>query len=192
VESQTKNCQNCKASFEIEAEDFGFYAKIKVPPPTWCPQCRLQRRAIWRNERSFHKRKCDAPGHDEIILSTYGSKNYKIYDSEYWWSDAWDPFDFQKEYDFTKTFFQQFNELLKAVPHNNFFSTNNVNSTYANGLVNSKNCYLVSSGTNCDNVLFSSGKVHNSKDSMDMGSFACNSRINMRTLFVQLIARVIL
>ncbi|MDI6602741.1 MAG: hypothetical protein QME57_01295 [Patescibacteria group bacterium] len=34
-------CQNCKKEFVIEPEDFAFYEKIKVPPPTWCPECRL-------------------------------------------------------------------------------------------------------------------------------------------------------
>ena len=33
---ETKNCQNCKKDFTIESEDFAFYEKIKVPPPTWC------------------------------------------------------------------------------------------------------------------------------------------------------------
>ncbi|KKU51453.1 MAG: hypothetical protein UX74_C0027G0022, partial [Parcubacteria group bacterium GW2011_GWA2_47_10b] len=28
---ETKTCQNCKNSFTVEPEDFGFYEKIKVP-----------------------------------------------------------------------------------------------------------------------------------------------------------------
>ncbi len=35
MESQTKNCQNCKKDFIIEPEDFNFYEKIKVPAPTF-------------------------------------------------------------------------------------------------------------------------------------------------------------
>jgi hypothetical protein len=37
MKNETKNCQNCKNDFTIESEDFKFYEKIKVPPPTWCP-----------------------------------------------------------------------------------------------------------------------------------------------------------
>ncbi len=39
MNSETKICQNCKQNFVIEPEDFDFYRKIDVPPPTWCPEC---------------------------------------------------------------------------------------------------------------------------------------------------------
>ena len=32
---ETKNCQNCKQDFTIDPDDFGFYEKIKIPPPTF-------------------------------------------------------------------------------------------------------------------------------------------------------------
>ena len=57
--SVSVTCQNCKKDFTIESEDFNFYEKIKVPPPTWCPECRLQRRLAWRNEKGLHYRECD-------------------------------------------------------------------------------------------------------------------------------------
>ena len=85
---ETKTCQNCKKDFTIEAEDFSFYEKIKVPPPTFCPECRLQRRLAWRNERSLYKRKCDAPGHEETIITMYPPElAIKVYDQKYWWGD---------------------------------------------------------------------------------------------------------
>jgi len=54
--SEIKNCQNCKKDFTVEPEDFNFYEKIKVPPPTFCPECRLVRRMLWRNEGLAPKR----------------------------------------------------------------------------------------------------------------------------------------
>jgi len=168
MDQETRQCQNCKQDFVIEPEDFAFYEKMKVPAPTFCPDCRLQRRAVWRNERSLHKRKCDAPGHNEIILSAIGSPKYKVYDLDYWWSDKWDATGYQREYDFSRPFFTQFEELLKSVPQDNLFATNNINSPYSNGLANSKNCYLVSSGSHLENVLYSSGKVIDCRDSLDM------------------------
>jgi len=59
MNSETKTCQNCKAQFTIVPEDFAFYDKLKVPPPTWCPQCRLQRRLTQINVRVLYKRTCD-------------------------------------------------------------------------------------------------------------------------------------
>ena len=82
MSSETKICQNCKNNFTIEPEDFKFYEKIKVPPPTWCPECRAQRRMTWRNERALYKRK-DANGID--VISIYSEdKPVKIYERNYW------------------------------------------------------------------------------------------------------------
>ena len=44
MNQETKTCQNCKAQFIIEPDDFTFYEKINVPPPTWWNQ--LQRNII--------------------------------------------------------------------------------------------------------------------------------------------------
>jgi hypothetical protein len=82
MEAQTKNCQNCKNNFIVDIDDFLFYEKIKVPAPTFCPECRLQRRMLWRNERTLYRRKCDAPNHEEFIVSIYPpDKKFPVYDS---------------------------------------------------------------------------------------------------------------
>ena len=59
MEAQIKKCQNCKKDFTIEVEDFNFYEKIKVPPPTFCPECRHIQRLASRNVKSLYKRVCD-------------------------------------------------------------------------------------------------------------------------------------
>ncbi|MEK7077177.1 MAG: hypothetical protein AAB967_03020 [Patescibacteria group bacterium] len=76
--SETKICQNCKASFEVDASDFAFYEKIKVPPPTFCPNCRMQRRMAWRNERILHKRKSDLSQEEIITYAQSVSPQIKI------------------------------------------------------------------------------------------------------------------
>ncbi len=136
-------CQNCKEDFTIVQEDFDFYNKIKVPPPTFCPDCRLQRRLAWRNERSLYKRKCDAPGHEEMIITMYPPElKLPVYDQKYWWSDEWDAMDHNKEYDFSRPFFEQFKELLYSVPAPALINLQDVNSDYCNFTYQSKNCYL--------------------------------------------------
>ena len=112
---KTTNCQNCKNDFNIEADDFLFYEKIKVPPPTFCPDCRLIRRMAWRNERSLYKRNCDLCGKSKILQFSADSK-YKVYCRECWWSDEWDGVDVGREYDFSRSFFEQYRELLEEVP----------------------------------------------------------------------------
>src|SRR3989338_4564896 len=118
--NETKDCQNCKKEFTIEPEDFAFYKKIKVPPSTWCQECRLVRQMVWRNERSLYSRKCEVPGHNEQFVSIWSPQSpAKIYDHKFWWSDLWDALDYGAEYNFSNPFFFQFKELLCRVPQPN-------------------------------------------------------------------------
>ena len=101
---ELKICQNCTQEFRIEPEDFVFYEKIRVPPPTWCPECRMIRRFMFRNERNLYRRKDDVSGKE--IFSMYPPEvPVKIYEKDYWWSDAWDATEYGKDYDFSRPFF---------------------------------------------------------------------------------------
>ena len=53
---ENKNCQKCKKNFRIEQEDKNFYEMMKVSEPTFCPECRLERRLTFRNDRTLYKR----------------------------------------------------------------------------------------------------------------------------------------
>src|SRR3989344_9071987 len=143
MNTETKICKNCHSSFIIEPDDFGFYEKIKISPPTWCPECRAMRRVIWRNERILYKRPCNAPGHTETIISNYSPEvPMPIYDQKYWWGDGWDAMEYGREYDFSTPFFEQFKKLLDVVPLPNVANLQAVNSDYCNFTYQSKNCYL--------------------------------------------------
>ncbi|MBI2888873.1 MAG: hypothetical protein HYY10_03035 [Candidatus Liptonbacteria bacterium] len=164
---EKKTCQNCKAQFIIEPEDFVFYEKIKVPPPTFCWRCRMQRRNTWRNERSLYKRKCDAPGHTESIISAYAPEvPCVIYDQKEWWTDSWDSLAYGTFYDFSKTFFAQFDTLLHTVPLPAVANVNPVNSDYCNAADSNKNCYLSFAAGFDENVAYSN-KIGFSKDCLD-------------------------
>ena len=111
MNSETRNCQNCKKDFIIEPDDFGFYDKIKVPPPTFCPECRLQRRLVWRNERSLYHRKCELCSKN--VISMYSPESpFSVYCHECWWGDGWDPLKYGRDYNFSKPFFEQYKELM--------------------------------------------------------------------------------
>lgn len=139
--NQTKVCVNCQRDFTIESEDFAFYEKIKVPPPTWCPECRLRRKLSHRNERSLYKRKCDLC--QENIISIYSPKSpYIVYCPKCWHSDKWDAQSFGRDYDFSRTFFEQFKEFDLSVPHIGLIQENTVNSPWVNCETDDKNCYL--------------------------------------------------
>ena len=142
---ETRNCQNCKNEFVIEPEDFEFYSKIKVPPPTWCPECRMQRRLCFRNERILYKRLENI--HNNQVVSSYSSEVMApIYNQKDWWSDIWDPLAYGKDYDFTKPFFEQFKALARKIPWPALLNWNSVNSDYCSYTTDNKNCYLVFGG----------------------------------------------
>ena len=99
-----KSCQNCKTEFLIEPNDFTFYEKIGVPPPTLCPECRMQRRMLQFNERSLFKNQCKLCG-KEVITSHRPDAPHPIYCQPCWWSDSWDAMSYGREYDFSRGFF---------------------------------------------------------------------------------------
>lgn len=168
MDSQTKTCQNCKASFEIDAQDFLFYEKVKVPAPTFCPECRMIRRMMTRNERALYRRPCQGVGHSEEVISMYSSeKPHTVYDQKLWWSDEWDSVQFGKEYDFSKPFFEQFKELWQSVPLLALSNSSAVNSDYCNVADQSKDSYMVSGSFKVEAVLYSN-RVYTVKDSLDL------------------------
>src|SRR3989338_4925945 len=115
MQQETKTCQNCKQEFAIEPADFDFYKKISVPPPTWCPTCRKQRRLSWRNDMNLHSRTCGLC--KRAIVSIYSTdKPFPVYCPKCWWGDGWDPKKYGKEYDFSKSFFEQYREFQNRVP----------------------------------------------------------------------------
>ncbi len=141
--SETKNCQSCKLEFTIEPEDFLFYEKIKVPPPTFCPECRLIRRLVWRNEHNLYKRPCITKDGEKMLLANYHSDvPFPVYEQEYWWSDAWDSLEYGKDYDFSRPFFEQLKELIAVVPQPHATNLQNANSDFCNFTYQCKNCYL--------------------------------------------------
>jgi hypothetical protein len=173
MQSETKRCQNCQQEFIIEPDDFAFYEKIKVPPPTWCPECRVIRRTIfWNYVNLFKKTPVSAEdyseaGEEKKIFSTYPNEaNIKIYDHDYWWSDEWNPMDYGVDIDFKKPFLQQIKELKDAVPMYSRSVRGLVNSDYCNNASYLKNCYLCFNGSEADNCQYCVSFTH-AKDSMD-------------------------
>ncbi|MEK7134610.1 MAG: hypothetical protein AAB819_02720 [Patescibacteria group bacterium] len=161
MQEETKQCQNCKNAFTIDATDFAFYDKIKVPPPTWCPECRLLRKMVWRTDINLYRRPDSRDG--TPIFSMYGTESpIKVYDISYWLSDRWDPMDYGREYDFSRPFFEQFRELMLDVPFPSKAVDRVVNCDYSNNATNGKDLYLSFGATNAENVQFSS-MVYDSK-----------------------------
>lgn len=147
---EKRECQNCKQEFVIEPEDFAFYKKIGVLEPKMCPLCRAQRRLAFRNERTFYKRPCDKCKKDTVSMYS-PNKPYTVWCYECWFSDDWDAATYAKDYDPSRPFFEQFEELWKVVPKVALIYVRSPGSEYTNISADNKNCYMIIESSNNEN-----------------------------------------
>jgi hypothetical protein len=188
MNSEIKVCQNCKGEFTIEPDDFSFYEKIKVPPPTFCPECRLIRRSIWRNHRSLYKRNCFLC--NKFLITMY-SDSAPVLCNECFYGDKFDSFAYGQDYDFSKPFFEQLKNLIGVVPRLYTLRAGNlINSDYTNFTKDNKNVYLSYSVSGCEDSMYceNSDFVKNSLDiysskKLDNCYYNIGSDGNYNTLF---------
>lgn len=136
-----------------------------MPPPAYCPDCRMQRRLAFRNERTLYKRVCDLCQKDTI--SIYPAKTpFPVYCHKCWWGDGWDPTTYAMDYDKSKSFFEQFGELKNKVPRIALLVINSVNSDYTNNGGDNKNCYLIFAAETNEDCMYSR-LIFNSKGCID-------------------------
>jgi len=158
-------CQNCKTEFKIDKQDKEFYQKIEVPYPTFCPDCRAQRRFAFWNDLKVYLRKDDYSG--KKIFSEFSSKSpVKVYEQNIWHSDKWDPMDYGTDYNFKKPFFEQIKDLIKKMPWPSRTIIDVINSDYCKNASNIKDCYLVISAAGVENCAYAY-RIFDSKDSYD-------------------------
>ena len=158
-------CIQCTTGFEVTEQDRQFYQKFDAADPQLCPDCRLQRRLNFRNERTLYNRTSDFSG-QKIISIYHAESRYPVYSTEEWWGDKWDGLEYGRDFDFNRSFFEQFQELLFQVPRIALFNVNPTNSEYCQQAYNNKNCYLCMVVTDCEDSMYLSHTNH-AKDSYD-------------------------
>lgn len=178
MNSEIKKCQHCKDNFTIDLDDFGFYKKINVPPPTFCPDCRLQRRLAWRNDLTFYNRSCDLCG-KKIISLYHPDKLLTVYCNKCWWGDKWDAKSYGKNFDFSRPFFEQFRELQNEVPLLALFNDDgvgSVNCEYTQNTTFAKNCYMGAMSWFAEDVTYyfvvAGPETRDVMDSMDIFNYS--------------------
>lgn len=139
---QWRSCRLSGQKFYVRPEDIVFYKKIGVPLPTLCLDERLRKKFAFSSAQLFYNTS-DKTGNK--IVSMYPPDNkYKIYEHKIWFSDEWDPMEYQVEYDPNNSFFEQFAKLFIQAPRFALFTDeSNENSDFTNNSVRLKNCYLV-------------------------------------------------
>ncbi len=69
-------------------------------------------------------------------------KTYKVYEHSKWRSDECNAIEYGQDFDFSKTFAEQFDTLLQKVPRQNLYIQNVENCDFSNHESDIKNCYL--------------------------------------------------
>ncbi len=165
----------CGQSFEITNDDLAFYEKISpvingtrydIPSPTLCPNCRMQRRLAYRNERALYHRKCDLTG--KQIISMYPpDAPFPVYEIREWHTDKWDPLQYGRDVDFTHSFQEQFLALRTEVPRMSLVREGDIiNADYCNRVSYAKNCYLLFSSSFNEDCYYGT-RVEDSRDCVD-------------------------
>ena len=157
MEPQTRTCQNCKSQFIIDAEDFGWFERFKVPPPTWCPSCRFFRRALFRNERKMFRTVNGLNGKQMVSFWPPESGLTVYPDKDYWSQEQWDPLTYGQDFDPSRPFLAQLFELFKKVPKMSTFAINMVNSEYSGNADDLKNCYLLFNSNHTEDSAYGNG-----------------------------------
>ena len=166
METLTKKCVSCTKEFVLTSDDCEFLQSMDVPFSDECHLC------VWKHLLSFwvfgkfRKTKSALSG-DSIITTFSEAAPFPLYTREEWVSDSWDPIDYGRPYDPTRPFFEQFEELMKVVPHPHQSGTKNTACQWCDDVWNSKNCYLARSMVNCEDSFYLY-RVINCRDCIDV------------------------
>ncbi|MFA6917680.1 MAG: hypothetical protein WC285_02485 [Candidatus Gracilibacteria bacterium] len=172
-----KVCKQCGEGFEVTEEDLEFYKQISpivkgkridLPAPTFCPDCRQQRRLALCNENYLYQAECGMC--KKKTLSQYPPALKKpIYCRECWHSDKWDSASYGRDLpagghgvDFSRPIFEQIAELRMTVPSLALNSQGLCqNSDYIHYAGTSKNCYLIMHADFCEDCYYGYGFKNN-------------------------------
>ena len=140
----------------------------------------------WRNDFNFYSRACSMC--KKPIISLYAAdQKFPVYCNKCWWSDAWDPMDYGRDYDFSRPFFEQFIELQSKVPALalvNDDGVGSVNCEYTHDFAFGKNCYMVLIAWKLEDTLYSN-YVMKAKDIVDALSSFGECELTYETIYTQ-------
>jgi len=144
--------------------------KYLIPLPTLCPEERQRRRLMFRNFSNFFKQTSSYSG--ESVISNYSPETpFTILSNKERWSDIHEWTQQGKERDPSKSFRQQYQELLHRVPVialMNDDGTASENCLYTNDANYNKNCYYLFGAWHSENVLYGYWNANRDSDCCDI------------------------
>jgi hypothetical protein len=157
-----KVCKQCSSNFEFGAEDKKICDRFEIPAPDFCVECRHQRRLAFRNEWNLFKRNCDCCGRG-VVTVYHPDSDLVVYCPECFWSDKWNPTDYGRDFDFSRSFFEQYKELQKVVPLLSNVVHNSDNSEFNAFVVDSRNAYRSTRVGDSEDVFYAYLVLHSER-----------------------------
>jgi len=126
-----------------------------IDEPDHHPDIDHQWHLAWRNERTLYRGKCDLTG-KPLITSINPKLGYTVYNFVDYRSDKWSPEEYWRDFDFSKTFTEQFSEMYTSMPQMSLnLSMHMENCDYCNYWLEAKNCYMCTTPIRSENCYYS-------------------------------------
>lgn len=142
-----------------------WWREILFPFPKLCPEERLRRRMIFRNERHIYKWTC-AHTWSSMISVYHPNSSCTVFDQKFRWSDDRDPMEYGHDIAHDVSFLNQFWNLLNCIPQYSCIHQFSENCDYCPWIYYSKNCYLSTRTSQSEGVLYSY-RIHRWVDCVD-------------------------
>lgn len=155
-------CIQCAAFFDVTDEEIAFLKQISpaaatIPPSKRCPECRMQARMAWCNERVLHHNTCAKTG-KPVISEIHPSSPIKVWNFRDWWTDAFSALDYGQDVDLNRSILDQLFEIKRNAPHPCVRTdSDNENSDYTHHAGHEKNCYLMFHTSFAEDCLYGYG-----------------------------------
>ncbi len=158
-------CVRSNKPFSLHTGEIEYCKSHDIPFPEVSALEGFREMMAFRNESTLYNRLCSKT-QNEIISIHRPDTVFPVYSSDIWLSEANDPSQYGRPYDFQKPFFQQFFELASIVPREAQLTLNAENSPYVNINVNVKNCYYTFSCLNSQDCMYGN-KIYSCRDCID-------------------------
>lgn len=177
---EVRSCEVTGRRFLITEQERDFLRRLTEQNPWFgspllprVKPCEALRRMFASGNMTFLNRVKSALS-GTSVLSRYSERDgYRVVTTDEFWSDRVENTEYGRAYDFSRPFFPQFHELMRAVYHVPLNQTNVENSDYVNGGQNIRNCYLCFSILNSQDCLYCLNQFDGNDNIDCVGSVRC-------------------
>lgn len=174
----TQTCRITGVPFEIPLAEQDILERLgtlypavgeALPLPTVHPLEHLRQNFAWGNIQNLYRG--ESVLSKKPVLTRYNPRlGYKVVSLEEFWSEDVDNCESGRAYDFSRPFFEQFDELLHEIKNLPLNMSNCEGSEYVNGADRARNCYLCFSVVESEDCMYCCSQHHGTDNVYCVGS----------------------